>query len=91
MVTTDAVKAAIVDYIADTGMLPALRDIQRRTGIKSSSNAHKLVDELRAEGFLVSAAPNQKRGIIPVALSEALADGARYMQRNITAHTGGDA
>jgi hypothetical protein len=91
MVTTDAVRAAIVDYIADTGRTPKIREIAYRLDVRSLGTVYGHVRKLRVQGFLVDS-----REIWPARVIEAMRIEARAMSQAermgfYTAHTGGDA
>lgn len=76
--TKEEVRCAIIDYIADTGAAPTLRNLQERIG-GSISHIHKHVEVLRAERFLVGGRKNLSGHIWPTELVEVVRDSARYM------------
>ena len=90
-ITRQDVARAIIDYIADTGRAPTLRDIAYRMEIRNLSDVHKRVRDLRAAGFLIPARPNERGSLWPRELVDVVRDSARYMARRELAIPGGDA
>ena len=79
--TTEEVRNAIIDYIADTGVAPTLRNVQERLG-GSLSNVYRHVEILRAMNFLVNGRKNLSGQLWPTELIEIVRDSARYMTQH---------
>lgn len=78
-ISVSDVKMAILEFIHDTGRAPTVRDIAYRLDVRSYSNVHRYVVELRRDGFLIQARNNERDTLWPAELHEAIRDSARYM------------
>lgn len=61
---TDKVYKYVIDYIADNGYPPSIREICAKLGIKSTATAYAYLDRLKQRGLLEKS-PLKKRAITP--------------------------